>query len=141
MFNKNIFLFRKWKLHRRKDLVGFSEKCLPGVSILKPLVNSADPSLFANLETFFTLDYPKYEIIFCVQDSEDTRLKMYIESLKLKYPTIQSKVSIRVGPIFYIFCCHFLGHFSYIFGRFSLHFKEYLLTFMAFLRSQKCKKM
>lgn len=96
-------VYGKWKLHRRKDLVGFSEKCLPGVSILKPLVNSADPSLFANLETFFTLDYPKYEIIFCVQDSEDTRLKMYIESLKLKYPTIQSKVfyggeNVSVNP-------------------------------------------
>ena len=46
-------LYGKWKLHRRKDLVQLTEKSLPGVSILKPLVNSADPSLFQNLETFF----------------------------------------------------------------------------------------
>ena len=87
--------FSKWKLHRRKDLVQFTEKSLPGVSILKPLVNSADPSLFQNLETFFLLDYPKYEIIFCIQctESEDSRLKMYVDSLRNKYPSVQSKVS------------------------------------------------
>ena len=89
------FFFSKWKLHRRKDLVQFTEKSLPGVSILKPLVNSADPSLFQNLETFFLLDYPKYEIIFCIQctESEDSRLKMYVDSLRNKYPSVQSKVS------------------------------------------------
>jgi ceramide glucosyltransferase len=91
----NFFFFSKWKLHRRKDLVQFTEKSLPGVSILKPLVNSADPSLFQNLETFFLLDYPKYEIIFCIQctESEDSRLKMYVDSLRNKYPSVQSKVS------------------------------------------------
>lgn len=64
------------------------------MSILKPLVNSADPSLFQNLETFFTLDYPKYEVIFCIQETDDSRLKMYVDSLINKYPTIQSKVKL-----------------------------------------------
>jgi len=98
-------LYGKCKLHRRKDLVQFTEKSLPGVSILKPLVNSADPSLFQNLETFFLLDYPKYEIIFCIQctESEDSRLKMYVDSLRNKYPSVQSKVfyggeSVSVNP-------------------------------------------
>ena len=68
---------------------------MPGVSILKPLVNSADPSLFQNLETFFLLDYPKYEIIFCVQETDDSRLRMYVDSLVHKYPSVQSKVSER----------------------------------------------
>ena len=99
------FFFSKWKLHRRKDLVQFTEKSLPGVSILKPLVNSADPSLFQNLETFFLLDYPKYEIIFCIQctESEDSRLKMYLDGLRKKYPSVQSKVfyggeSVSINP-------------------------------------------
>ena len=97
LFQNLLFsiFFSKCKLHRRKDLVQFTEKSLPGVSILKPLVNSADPSLFQNLETFFLLDYPKYEIIFCIQctESEDSRLKMYVDSLRNKYPSVQSKVS------------------------------------------------
>ena len=98
-------LYGKWKLHRRKDLVQLTEKSLPGVSILKPLVNSADPSLFQNLETFFQLDYPKYEIIFCIQcaESEDSQLEMYVDSLRNKYPTVPSKVfyggeSVGVNP-------------------------------------------
>lgn len=80
----------------------FTEKSLPGVSILKPLVNSADPSLFENLETFFTLDYPKYEILFCVQETEDSRLRMYVDSLIQKYPSVQSKVKSSC-----IFICDF----------------------------------
>ena len=88
----SILYFRKWKLHRRKDLSIDSEKSLPGVSILKPLVNSADPYLFTNLETYFLLDYPKYELIFCIQEADDSRLKMYVDSLRNKYPTIKSKV-------------------------------------------------
>jgi len=51
--------FRKYRLHKKRDLSQFTENSMPGVSILKPLVDSVDPSLFTNLETFFTLDYPK----------------------------------------------------------------------------------
>ena len=32
---------------------------LPGVTIAKPLINTADPNLVDNLTTYFTLDYPK----------------------------------------------------------------------------------
>lgn len=92
MFHISNGYYSYWKLHRRKDLADFSEKSLPGVSILKPLVNSADPNLFENLETFFTLDYPKYEILFCVQETDDSRLQMYVDSLMQKYPSVESKV-------------------------------------------------
>ena len=91
-YDKSLEFFRKWKLYRRTDLSQFTEKSVPGVSILKPLINSADPSLFQNLETFFTLDYPKYEILFCIQETDDTKMKMYIDSLMQKYPAVQSKV-------------------------------------------------
>ena len=94
---------RKWKLYRRADLSQFTEKSLPGVSILKPLINTADPSLFQNLETFFTLDYPKYEILFCIQETDDSKMKMYVDSLMQKYPAVQSKVfyggqNVSVNP-------------------------------------------
>jgi ceramide glucosyltransferase len=42
----------------------------PPVSILKPL-KGVDPALEDNLESFFHLDFPEYEILFGVEDPED----------------------------------------------------------------------
>jgi ceramide glucosyltransferase len=48
---------------------------LPAISILKPL-KGIDAGLEANIETFFTLDYPAYEIAFGVDDAEDPALEI-----------------------------------------------------------------
>jgi ceramide glucosyltransferase len=42
----------------------------PGLSVLKPLCG-ADPSLEANLESFFTQDYPTYEVVLGVESADD----------------------------------------------------------------------
>jgi ceramide glucosyltransferase len=46
---------------------------LPPVSILKPL-KGADEDLAANLETFFHLDHPEYEIVFAAREPDDPAL-------------------------------------------------------------------
>jgi ceramide glucosyltransferase len=45
----------------------------PPLSIFKPL-HGADPGLEAYLESFFTQDYPAYEILFCSRDANDAGL-------------------------------------------------------------------
>ena len=57
---------------------------MPGVSILKPL-KGLDDGLFDNLESFCTLDYPNYEIIFALQNRNDPAFKVAAK-IKEKYP-------------------------------------------------------
>ncbi len=64
----------------------------PPVSILKPL-KGLDDGLFDNLESFCSLDYPTYEIIFTLQNRNDQAFKV-AEKIKEKYPS--SDISIVV---------------------------------------------
>jgi len=86
-------IYGKWRLHKKAEL----SKCLgdspvPGVSVLKPLCANDDPYLFSNLETYFTLDYPLYELIFCLQDPDDFQIRRYIQKLMEKYPKVHVKI-------------------------------------------------
>lgn len=45
----------------------------PAITIFKPLRGS-DPGLESYLESFFTQDYPEYEILFCARDADDAGL-------------------------------------------------------------------
>ncbi|NXX94365.1 CEGT glucosyltransferase, partial [Centropus bengalensis] len=65
---------------------------LPGVSLLKPL-KGVDPNLINNLETFFELDYPKYEVLLCVQDHDDPAVDV-CKKLLGKYPNVDARLFI-----------------------------------------------
>lgn len=57
----------------------------PPVSVLKPL-HGADPELAANLETFFTQDYPaSFELLFCARHADDAGLQV-ARSVAARYP-------------------------------------------------------
>lgn len=74
---------------------------LPGVSIIKPLLG-VDTNLKSNLVTFFHLDYPKYELLFCVQDPDDDAVSL-VQELITCYPMTDAKLfiggaSVGVNP-------------------------------------------
>lgn len=62
---------------RRADRKRLTERpgFTPPLTLLKPL-HGADPGLEAYLETFFTQDYPQYEILFCARSAEDAGLEI-----------------------------------------------------------------
>src|ERR1035438_4445764 len=47
-----------------------SDEQLPFVSLLKPL-HGLEPQLEENLESFFTQDYPQFEVLFAVDHADD----------------------------------------------------------------------
>ncbi len=62
----------------------------PSVTILKPMKN-IDDGLEENLVSFFTLDYPDYNIIFAVDAFKDA-CESIIERVRLRYPKVQAVV-------------------------------------------------
>lgn len=52
-----------------------------------------DPNLFVNLETFFTMNYPKYELLFCIESEADPAV-MIVKQLIERYPEIDSSLFI-----------------------------------------------
>ena len=63
---------------------------MPGVSILRPL-KGLDTNLYDNLESTFTQEYAKYEILLSVADERDPAL-VVVRELIAKYPKVDVKV-------------------------------------------------
>lgn len=62
------------------------------VSILKPLKGS-DDNLTMNLKSFFTLNYPKFELLFCVHDLSDPAVEV-VKRLIEKYPDVDARLLV-----------------------------------------------
>lgn len=70
----------------------------PPVSILKPL-KGIDDSLRSNLESFFRIDYPEYELIFGVAEEDDPAVEL-VRELQRRFPVVKSRLVIdnsRIG--------------------------------------------
>ncbi|VDN52726.1 unnamed protein product [Dracunculus medinensis] len=85
-----IWLCLLVKCHLHRNLIASNE--FPGVSIIKPLVGT-DENLFLNLESFFKLNYPMYELLFCLHSDNDPAQKV-VEALMLKHPHIDAQIFI-----------------------------------------------
>ncbi|KAF4527936.1 hypothetical protein B566_EDAN012829 [Ephemera danica] len=83
--------YGKWKLHKKVNKLP-PEQPYPGVSILKPLMG-VDPNLLGNLETFFTMNYPKYELLICIEDESDPAI-MLANKLMNDYPNVDASLFI-----------------------------------------------
>lgn len=80
--------------HRRLPALPADE--LPRVTLLKPLCG-LEPQLEENIESFFTQDYPEYEIIFGVRDEHDPALKL-VERARERHPTVPVRIVLSGKP-------------------------------------------
>ena len=94
-----LLAIRHFKKAPRRDSSGGQKNETQPISILKPVKGTED-GLVENLESFFRLVYPKFEIIFSVAESHDPCIAV-IESLRTKYPRVRSRLivgDVIVGP-------------------------------------------
>jgi ceramide glucosyltransferase len=69
----------------------------PAVSILKP-IRGLDPDAGENLASFCRLDYPEYEIVFCV-DSDDEAVLSALSKLTSDFPKCRIRVLHGSGRV------------------------------------------
>ncbi len=69
---------------------------LPPVTIFKP-VHGMEEQLAANLESFFQQDYPDYEIIFGVRDTNNPAAAI-AEEIRARYPQVPSRMIVSGPP-------------------------------------------
>ena len=70
----------------------------PLVSLLKPVKN-IDDDMAANLESFYRLDYPAYEVLFAVDDFKDPCLAL-LRDLQARHPRIRTTIVATGHPPF-----------------------------------------
>lgn len=79
-----------WTIHRRSPrpvLVGS-----PGITVFKPL-KGVDDALEANLRSFFEQDYPRFQLLFGVQDADDPVIGI-VEKLLRAYPQVRARLVV-----------------------------------------------
>jgi ceramide glucosyltransferase len=64
----------------------------PRVSVLKPL-RGLDDQLEQNLESYFALDYPRFDIVFCAADASDPALAV-ARRVKARHPDVSCRIVV-----------------------------------------------
>ncbi len=87
---------------RRQALAALSARpgFTPPLSLFKPL-RGTDPGLESYLESFFTQDYPEYEILFCAREPGDAGLET-ARRVAARHPSIPVKFLSTGGQPDYI---------------------------------------
>ncbi len=89
--------------HIKKNALLFTDKLLPGISIIAPAYNE-EMSIIESVTSLLNLKYPNYEVIVVNDGSKDLTLKRLISHFKLerKHPTFALPLSTKAIRGFYM---------------------------------------
>src|SRR6202451_1719303 len=87
-----IAIYSSWR-YFRQPIDRAEASFTPPVSILKP-IRGLDPDAAENLASFCRLDYPEFEIVFCV-DPDDAAVLSVLAKLTSDFP--ESRIRILYG--------------------------------------------
>jgi ceramide glucosyltransferase len=91
-----IALYSSWR-YFRQPVAEPDGSFTPPVSILKP-IRGLDPDARKNLASFCRLDYPEYEIVFCV-DPDDEAVLAVLRNLTTDFPECRIRVLYGSGRV------------------------------------------
>jgi len=91
-----IAIFSAWRYFRQAPSAA-DPAFTPPVSILKPF-RGLDPDAYENLASFCRLDYPEFEIVFCV-DADDHVIQSVIARLTADFPHCNIRVLYGSGRV------------------------------------------
>src|ERR1700676_2476669 len=91
-----IALYSSWR-YFRKPASAPEASFTPPVSILKP-IRGLDPDAGENLASFCRLDYPEFEIVFCV-DPDDESVLSVLAKLSTDFPGCSIRVLYGSGRV------------------------------------------
>src|SRR5580658_6409778 len=91
-----ISIYSSWRYFRQPASAP-DASFTPPVSILKPF-RGLDPNAYENLASFCRLDYPEYEIVFCV-DPDDEAILSVLAMLHADFPQRAIRVLYGSGRV------------------------------------------
>jgi ceramide glucosyltransferase len=91
-----ISIYSSWRYFRQPASAS-DASFTPPVSILKPF-RGLDPDAYENLASFCRLDYPEYEIVFCV-DPDDEAIQAVLARLTKEFPQCRIRILYGSGRV------------------------------------------
>src|SRR5579863_7524995 len=91
-----ISIYSSWRYFRQPPSAP-DPAFTPPVSILKPF-RGVDPDAYENLASFCRLDYPEFEIVFCI-DPDDEFIQSIIARLTADFPATRMRVLYGSGRV------------------------------------------
>ena len=90
-----LALYSTWRFFADAKRMPPPSNFTPPISNLKP-IRGLDPDAYENFASFCRQDYPDYEIVFCVDNQQDSVLPV-IEKLKSEFPERSIRVLFGSG--------------------------------------------